>query len=79
MSFPPSRWPASGSSATPRREVIFVGTERGMEKRLIPEAGLQLETIRAAGLKGLGAIRVARNLMQLGPGFCRFGGHPAPA
>ena len=51
------------------REVIFVGTERGMEKRLIPEAGLQLETIRAAGLKGLGAIRVARNLMQLGPGF----------
>jgi UDP-N-acetylglucosamine--N-acetylmuramyl-(pentapeptide) pyrophosphoryl-undecaprenol N-acetylglucosamine transferase len=51
------------------REVIFVGTERGMEKRLIPEAGLRLETIRAAGLKGLGAIRMARNLVQLGPGF----------
>src|SRR5437870_9273039 len=35
----------------PEREVVFVGTERGMEARLVPEAGLPLETVRAAGLK----------------------------
>src|SRR3989442_15730331 len=38
----------------PEREVVFVGTERGMEARLVPEAGPPLETGRAAGLKGLG-------------------------
>ncbi len=53
----------------PGREVIFVGTERGMEMRLIPEAGLKLETIRSSGLKGIRGLRLARNLTQLGPGF----------
>src|SRR2546425_4590678 len=41
----------------PEREVVFVGTERGMEARLVPEAGLPLETVRAAGLKGIGGER----------------------
>jgi UDP-N-acetylglucosamine--N-acetylmuramyl-(pentapeptide) pyrophosphoryl-undecaprenol N-acetylglucosamine transferase len=49
------------------REAVFVGTRRGMEMRLVPQAGLQLETIRSAGLKGMGALRLARNLLQLGP------------
>jgi UDP-N-acetylglucosamine--N-acetylmuramyl-(pentapeptide) pyrophosphoryl-undecaprenol N-acetylglucosamine transferase len=51
------------------REVIFVGTERGMENNLVPQAGLPLETIRSAGLKGMGPVRLARNLAQLGPGL----------
>ena len=50
-----------------RREAVFVGTKRGMEMRLVPEAGLALETIRSAGLKGMGPLRFARNFMQLGP------------
>src|SRR2546422_2104036 len=45
----------------PEREVVFVGTERGMEARLVPEAGLPLETVRAAGLKGIGGVRLPRN------------------
>jgi UDP-N-acetylglucosamine--N-acetylmuramyl-(pentapeptide) pyrophosphoryl-undecaprenol N-acetylglucosamine transferase len=53
----------------PNREVIFVGTERGMEMRLIPEAGLRLETIRSSGLKGIGGLRLVRNLLMLGPGL----------
>jgi UDP-N-acetylglucosamine--N-acetylmuramyl-(pentapeptide) pyrophosphoryl-undecaprenol N-acetylglucosamine transferase len=53
----------------PMRQVIFVGTERGMEMRLIPEAGLRLETIRASGLKGIGGLRLARNVLMLGPGL----------
>jgi len=49
------------------REVVFVGTKRGIEARLVPEAGYQLETIRAAGLKGIGGMRLLRNLMKLVP------------
>ena len=50
-----------------RREVVFVGTERGMEMRLVPEAGFKLETIRSAGLKGMGPVRLAKNLARLAP------------
>jgi UDP-N-acetylglucosamine--N-acetylmuramyl-(pentapeptide) pyrophosphoryl-undecaprenol N-acetylglucosamine transferase len=49
------------------REVLFVGTSRGIETKLVPAAGFQLETIRAAGLKGMGATRFLRNVAQLGP------------
>lgn len=49
------------------REIVFVGTERGMEMRLVPEAGLKLETIRSAGLKGMGPVRLAKNLARLAP------------
>src|SRR2546428_7623676 len=48
----------------PEREVVFVGTERGMEARLVPEAGLPLETVRAAGLKGIGGVRPPRHPAQ---------------
>ncbi len=49
------------------REVVFVGTERGMEAQLVREAGLPLETVRAAGLKGIGGMRLLRNAAMLFP------------
>jgi UDP-N-acetylglucosamine--N-acetylmuramyl-(pentapeptide) pyrophosphoryl-undecaprenol N-acetylglucosamine transferase len=49
------------------REVVLVGTERGMEAKLVPEAGLPFETIRAAGLKGIGGARLLRNAAMLVP------------
>lgn len=49
------------------REVVFVGTHRGMEAKLVPQAGLPLETIRAAGLRGIGGARLARNAALLLP------------
>lgn len=49
------------------REVLFVGTERGMEAKLVTPAGLPLVTIRAAGLKGIGGMRLVRNVAMLGP------------
>jgi UDP-N-acetylglucosamine--N-acetylmuramyl-(pentapeptide) pyrophosphoryl-undecaprenol N-acetylglucosamine transferase len=49
------------------RTVVFVGTKRGIEARLVPEAGFALETIRSAGLKGIGGIRFARNAAKLVP------------
>jgi UDP-N-acetylglucosamine--N-acetylmuramyl-(pentapeptide) pyrophosphoryl-undecaprenol N-acetylglucosamine transferase len=42
-------------------QAVLVGTARGLETRLAPEAGLELETIRVAGLKGMGGMRLARN------------------
>ncbi len=50
------------------RKVVFVGTERGMEVRLVPQAGMPLELIRAAGLKGIGGARLLKNLALLPAG-----------
>ena len=49
------------------REVVFVGTQRGIEARLVPEAGFSLETIRSAGLKGIGGMKFVRNAAKLFP------------
>jgi UDP-N-acetylglucosamine--N-acetylmuramyl-(pentapeptide) pyrophosphoryl-undecaprenol N-acetylglucosamine transferase len=51
------------------REVVLVGTQRGIEMKLVPQAGFPLETLRAAGLKGKGGITLAKNLAMLGPGL----------
>ena len=52
-----------------KREVVFVGTAHGIESRLVPAAGLALETIRSAGLKGMGPLRLVRNVLSLAPAF----------
>src|SRR5271156_4204986 len=51
------------------REVVLVGTQRGIEMKLVPAAGLPLETIRVAGLKGKGGITLLKNLGMLGTGL----------
>jgi UDP-N-acetylglucosamine--N-acetylmuramyl-(pentapeptide) pyrophosphoryl-undecaprenol N-acetylglucosamine transferase len=49
------------------REVVLVGTQRGIEMKLVPQAGLPLETLRVAGLKGKGGATLLKNLAMLGP------------
>ena len=39
-------------SRDPANEVLFVGTERGVEARLLPKLGYRLELIAAAGVRG---------------------------
>src|SRR6202163_1979974 len=51
------------------REVVLVGTQRGIEMKLVPQAGLPLETIRVAGLKGKGGTTLLKNLAMLGSGL----------
>jgi UDP-N-acetylglucosamine--N-acetylmuramyl-(pentapeptide) pyrophosphoryl-undecaprenol N-acetylglucosamine transferase len=51
------------------RSVVIVGTERGMEVRLVPQAGIPLETIRVAGLKGIGGAKFLRNAAKLPAGL----------
>jgi UDP-N-acetylglucosamine--N-acetylmuramyl-(pentapeptide) pyrophosphoryl-undecaprenol N-acetylglucosamine transferase len=49
------------------REVVIVGTERGIERKLVPRAGLELKTIRVGPLKGIGGARLLRSLALLLP------------
>src|SRR5688572_9248611 len=44
----------------PDAHVAFVGTEAGIESRVIPREGLTLDLIRSAGLKGKSLPSVAR-------------------
>jgi UDP-N-acetylglucosamine--N-acetylmuramyl-(pentapeptide) pyrophosphoryl-undecaprenol N-acetylglucosamine transferase len=46
-------------------EVFFVGTDRGVEARLVPAAGFRLEKIRVGGLKNLGVFTKLVNLWRL--------------
>jgi UDP-N-acetylglucosamine--N-acetylmuramyl-(pentapeptide) pyrophosphoryl-undecaprenol N-acetylglucosamine transferase len=56
-------WLSRGSD----REVVLVGTARGIEMKLVPQAGLPLETLRVAGLKGKGGSTLLKNLFKLAP------------
>jgi UDP-N-acetylglucosamine--N-acetylmuramyl-(pentapeptide) pyrophosphoryl-undecaprenol N-acetylglucosamine transferase len=49
------------------REVVLVGTQRGIEMKLVPQAGLPLETLRVGGLKGKGGATLLKNLAMLVP------------
>jgi len=49
------------------REVVLVGTEHGIEMKLVPQAGLPLETLRVAGLKGKGGTTLVKNIAMLAP------------
>jgi UDP-N-acetylglucosamine--N-acetylmuramyl-(pentapeptide) pyrophosphoryl-undecaprenol N-acetylglucosamine transferase len=51
------------------REVVLVGTERGIEMKLVPQAGFPLETLRVAGLKGKGGATLLKNVAMLAPGM----------
>jgi UDP-N-acetylglucosamine--N-acetylmuramyl-(pentapeptide) pyrophosphoryl-undecaprenol N-acetylglucosamine transferase len=58
-------WLSRGSE----RQVLLVGTQRGIEMKLVPQAGLPLETLRAAGLKGKGGLTLLKNFGMLAPGM----------
>ena len=51
------------------RRVIFVGTERGLEKTIVPKAGFPLECISVGGLKGKGGLDLLRSIFSLPVGF----------
>ena len=53
------------------RRVVFVGTEYGLEKTIVPKAGFPLEFISVGGLKGKGPLDLAKNLLRLPMGFAQ--------
>jgi len=46
-------------------EVLFVGTQRGIEARVVPEQGYELATLDAVGIKGRGFGGLLRGLARL--------------
>ncbi len=50
-------------------EVLFVGTAKGLEKRIVPESGYQLSLINSAGLKNVGIVGKLRGLSVLPKSF----------
>jgi UDP-N-acetylglucosamine--N-acetylmuramyl-(pentapeptide) pyrophosphoryl-undecaprenol N-acetylglucosamine transferase len=53
----------------PSRQVIFVGTQYGLEKTIVPKAGFPIEFISVGGLKGKGKGELLKNLARLPIGF----------
>jgi UDP-N-acetylglucosamine--N-acetylmuramyl-(pentapeptide) pyrophosphoryl-undecaprenol N-acetylglucosamine transferase len=49
----------------PQAEVLFVGTRRGIEARVLPELGWPLEYIEVSGLKTVGIVGALRGLFRL--------------
>ncbi|HEX2521846.1 MAG TPA: undecaprenyldiphospho-muramoylpentapeptide beta-N-acetylglucosaminyltransferase [Terriglobia bacterium] len=49
----------------PHSQFLFVGTERGLESRIVPNEGFRLERITVAGLKGMGGLRQLTNSMAI--------------
>jgi UDP-N-acetylglucosamine--N-acetylmuramyl-(pentapeptide) pyrophosphoryl-undecaprenol N-acetylglucosamine transferase len=50
-------------------KVLFVGTERGLENRLVPQAGFELSLIDSAGLKNVTMAARIRGLAMLPTSF----------
>lgn len=50
-------------------EVLFVGTARGLEKKIVLENGFQLSLINSAGLKNVGIVRKVKGLSVLPKSF----------
>ena len=55
----------SSASGAAQYETVFLGTGRGLETRVIPRAGYRLETIQAAGLKGIAGWKRMLNAAKL--------------
>src|SRR3990172_1272680 len=49
----------------PQHEILFVGTEQGIETKVVPAAGLPLRTLPGAGFKGVSAAGKLRSLSLL--------------
>ncbi|NNC02247.1 undecaprenyldiphospho-muramoylpentapeptide beta-N-acetylglucosaminyltransferase [Corallococcus exiguus] len=53
----------------PANEVVFVGTEKGLEARVVPKEGYPLELVKVQGLKGKGLIGLLKGLIALPMAF----------
>lgn len=49
----------------PKNDVVFVGTDRGLEARVVPANGFVFEAIKSRGLKGMGPVKLLLGLLTL--------------
>jgi UDP-N-acetylglucosamine--N-acetylmuramyl-(pentapeptide) pyrophosphoryl-undecaprenol N-acetylglucosamine transferase len=58
-------------SRDPANEVLFVGTERGIEARLLPRLGFRVKFIAAAGIRGKGGVSQVKGIAMLLYGYAQ--------
>ncbi len=58
-------------SRDPANEVLFVGTERGIEARVLPRLGFRVEFIAAAGIRGKGGFSQLKAVAMLLYGYAQ--------
>jgi UDP-N-acetylglucosamine--N-acetylmuramyl-(pentapeptide) pyrophosphoryl-undecaprenol N-acetylglucosamine transferase len=58
-------------SRHPDNDVVFVGTPRGLEATVVPQAGFPIELVDVKGLKGKGPWSLLKNLLLLPAAFVR--------
>jgi UDP-N-acetylglucosamine--N-acetylmuramyl-(pentapeptide) pyrophosphoryl-undecaprenol N-acetylglucosamine transferase len=58
-------------SRDPANEVLFVGTERGIEARAVPAAGYPFELISAAGIRGKGTLSQLKGAAMMVFGYAQ--------
>ena len=46
-------------------KILFVGTEKGLESKVIPQEGFQLQTITISGIKGIRGLRRLGSLLKI--------------
>jgi len=53
----------------PAAEILFVGTARGLESKIVPREGFDLELIKVSALKGVSMLQRAKSLLELPASF----------
>jgi UDP-N-acetylglucosamine--N-acetylmuramyl-(pentapeptide) pyrophosphoryl-undecaprenol N-acetylglucosamine transferase len=53
----------------PEAEILFVGTARGLESKIVPREGFKLELIEVGQLKGIGMVEKLKSLAGLPSSF----------
>ncbi len=49
----------------PKNDVVFIGTTRGLEARVVPQNGFVFEAVTSRGLKGMGVLRLVLGLLTV--------------
>jgi UDP-N-acetylglucosamine--N-acetylmuramyl-(pentapeptide) pyrophosphoryl-undecaprenol N-acetylglucosamine transferase len=52
-------------------QVLYVGSDRGMENRIVPEQGIALKTFRTSGIKNQSPIKILKSAFLLFVATCR--------
>lgn len=47
-----------------KNEILFVGAAGGVETRIVPKEGFEIETLRVTGMKGKGIVKKAESMAQ---------------
>ena len=59
------RWPSPGRCRTRLKQVVWLGTRRGLEARVVPDAGIDIEWLSVSGLRRKGVVALIVAPFQL--------------